>query len=386
MSYLASSFLYKIKSNGIIIVEKDVIINMINLKFEELAKYRQQNGHINLNHLITDNVDIEREVRGNDKRDKDWFDITGGRVMFKANTEEQFYAQYSELICCTLAKQAGLETAQYDFAEYKGKKGIITKHICKPGEELLTINDLIGSGPTNPDFPDNTDIYYIFEKLREKLEFAGYDESNIDKCMLDLRKQMLFDIYVMETDRHTENLSYIIGKSDETGRQTIRLAPMYDTEQALVLYDNKEYMQKVWSSMMVTANVTNMQEPKICVIPQEYNEEKNEDEEQSDIFSIITKLKEQVKETNYYATTSEEIWKTTLDFLCEDRRALEFVENTLSKMDITKAINELENEKSFKLPDEVKNMAIACFEDRKNAIAFEMGLDIVYDKEEKELT
>lgn len=359
---------------------------MINLKFEELAKYRQQNGHINLNHLITDYIDVEREVRGNEKRDKDWFNITDGRVMFKANTEEQFYAQYSELICCTLAKQVGLETATYDFAEYKGQKGVITKHICKPGEELLTINDLIGNGPTNPDFPDNVDIYYIFEKLEEKLEFAGYDEMNIDKCMLDLRKQLLFDIYVMETDRHTENLSFIIGKDEKEGKPTIRLAPMYDTEQALVLSDNKEYMKKVWSSMVVTASATNMQEPKICVIPETETEEKIQNEELGSAFSLLAKLKTQVNEGNYYTTTSEEIWKTTLDFLCEDRRALEFVENKLSKMNIKEAINQLENEKNCQLPDEVKNMAEACFEDRKSAIAFEMGLDIVYNKEEKELT
>lgn len=356
---------------------------MVELTFEELEKYRQKNGHIDLNWLVTEHVEVEREVRGNDKRQKDWFDIKDGRAMFKANSEEQQYAQYSELICCELAKQAGLQTAQYDFAELDGKKGIVTKHMCKQGEEPLSINDLIGNGPTNPDYPDSTDIYFVFDELEQKLTSDGYDEDTVDKCMLDLRKQLLFDMYVMETDRHTENVSFIVGKDEKTGKPTIRLAPMYDTESSLALYDDAENMKKVWTSMMVTANVTNMQEPKMCVIPEH---ESIEPEDLKSPKSLLEQLQSQVYAGSVYETESEEIWKTTLDFLIEDRRVFEYLEETLSKMDIKQAIQNIEKTKKCELPDEVKNMAIACFEDRKNAIAYELGLDIEYKEKPKELT
>ncbi len=345
---------------------------MIELTFEEFGKHRKSNGYINLDEIITDGVELEREVRGNEERDKNWFDIKDGRVMFKANANNRKYSQYSELICCELAKQAGIEPAQYDFAEHKGEIGVITKDIRKNGEEMISINELIGHGPTNPEYVDKVDIIFVFNKLEEKLRLDGYDENDIDLCMLQLRKQLLYDIYVMETDRHTENVSCIISKDAKTGKPDIRIAAMYDTEDALVLYDDDEMINGISDSMVMTANITDMQEPKMCVIPEK------EDKEQNAIgLTLLEQLQLQVGES--YATESEEIWKTTLDFLIEDRRAYAYLEETLSCMDIKKAIEEVEQTKKCNIPDAVKNMAIACFEDRKNAIAYELGLDIEYN-------
>ena len=136
---------------------------MVNLTFNEMANYKNKEGFIQLDHLLTNKVEVEREVRGNDKRDKRWFDVNDGRAMFKSNDPEQFHAHWSELICCECATQVGLETAQYDLAKYNGQIGIVTKDICGPGGELLTINDLIGDGPTDPEYPDSTDIYFVFD-------------------------------------------------------------------------------------------------------------------------------------------------------------------------------------------------------------------------------
>ena len=350
---------------------------MVDLTFEQLAKYRKQDGYINLDLIFTEGVESEREVRGNEKRDKKWFDISDGRAMFKANAEEQYNAHFSELICCELAKQAGLETAQYDIAVSGSEIGIVTKDICRIGEELLTINDLIGNGPTNPDYPDSTDIYFVFDTLEEKLIADGYDDATVDSCMLQLRKQLLFDIYVMETDRHTENISFIVGKDVNTGKPSIKLSPMYDTESALVLYDDDEHMEKISSSYITTSKVTNMQEPKMCVIPEA------EDEEIEGATGLFAMLQAQVRNSGAYTTKSEEIWKSTLDFLCEDERSLEFLENVLDKMDISTAISAVEQTKDCVIPESVKKMATVCFEDRKNAIHYEMGLDLQYEVEEK---
>lgn len=353
---------------------------MINLTFEQITEHREQDGFIYLDELF-ENSDSEREVRGNVNRDKRWFKINDGRAMFKSNAEEQLYAHYSELICTELAKQAGLEVAKYDIAKYNGQTGIITKNVCKPGEEILTINELIGDGPTYEDYPDNTDIYFVFDALKAKLIADGYSEEMVDSCMLRLRKQLLFDLCVMETDRHTENISFIIGKSAEEGKPYIRLAPMYDTEAALVLYDDAEHMKKVWTNRAVTHSVTNLQEPKICVIP-EADDEPAQTGMDKGLFEF---LKSQVGRA--YDTPSEEIWKSTLDFLVEDERAYEFHENVLNNLDIAKAIEKIESEKKCIIPEEVKQMAIACFGVRQTEIAFELGLDLKeQDIVKKELT
>lgn len=341
----------------------------LDLKYEELKKYRNEEGYIDLDKVLTKDVDAQREVRGYTKRQKDWIELSDTKILVKTNTEEFENDSWSEMISTELAKQAGIECAEYDLVSYKNEKGIISKNICKAGEELITVNDLVGTGPTNEEYPDSTDIYYIFDNLEERLKEDGVKEEDIDKCMLSLRKQMLFDIYVMETDRHTENISFILG-TDENGKRTTRLSPMYDTEKSLALYDNPEYMKKIYSDMLKVSEVTNMQEPKICVIPEE--EELVPD---TPLSSFMAFLQSNVV-TDEYSTDSEKMWKETLDFLCEDDRALEYVENVLDKLNITDAIDKVEERINAKIPEEVKKMSEACFIDRKEAISYELALDL----------
>ena len=353
---------------------------MINLTFEQISEHRSDDGFIHLDELFV-NSDSEREVRGNINRDKRWFKIDDGSAMFKSNSEEQLYAHYSELICTELARQAGIETAEYDIAKCNGQTGIITKNVCKQGEEMLTINELIGDGPTYEDYTDNTDIYFVFDELETKLLGDGYDQEMIDKCILQLRKQMLFDLYIMETDRHTENLSFIAGKDEKTGKPSIRLSPMYDTESALLLYDDAEHMKNIWTSRSITHSVTNLQEPKICVIPQREDEQLLTGMDKG----LFEFLQSQVGST--YETPSEEIWKSTLDFLVEDERAYQFSEDILNGLDISVAIANVEQQKKCVIPEEVKQMAIACFNVRQTEIAFELGLDLKpKNSQAKELT
>lgn len=342
------------------------------LKFDELANYRKD-GYINLNCVINKN-ELEREVRGNDARNKNWFNLNDGRGMFKANEPEHDYSHYSELICSELAKQIGVEVAEYDIATFDGEKGVITKDMCKEGEELLSIHDLIGLNPNdNPNYPDSVDIEWVFDALERKFEKDGYDSHDIDKCMLDLRKQLLFDIFVMENDRHTGNVSFIVGNNGEN-KPSIRLSPKYDTEEALVLYSDKEHMKKIYTDILLTSDVTNIQEPKMCVIPEDKTIEESKD---LGVLSLIEKLQASVNTKDYYSTESEEIWKTTLDYLAEDDRAFEFVETHLTKMNIDEAIKSVESKINSQIPEDIKKMAIACFNERKAAVEYELGLDLV---------
>lgn len=344
----------------------------LDLEYEELKNYRNEEGYIDLDKVLTKDVDVQREVRGYVDRQKDWIELSDTKILVKTNTEGFENDAWSEMISTELAKQAGIECAEYDLVRYKNEKGIISKNICKAGEELITVNDLVGTGPTNEEYPDSTDIYYIFDNLEERLKEDGAKEEDIDKCMLSLRKQMLFDIYIMETDRHTENISFVLG-TDENGNRTTRLSPMYDTEKSLALYDNREYMKKIYSDMLKVSEVTNMQEPKICVIPEE--EELVPD---TPLSSFMAFLQSNVV-TDEYSTDSEKIWKETLNFLCEDDRALDYVEKVLSKLDINDAIDKVEERIGTKIPEHVKKMSTACFTDRKESVDYELALDLNMD-------
>ena len=172
---------------------------MINKTFQELGEYREPDGYIDFDRVVADGeVEKEREVRGNVNREKDWIKIKDGSVLVKTDVEGQPNSEYSELISCALAKQAGMETAEYDMVKYKGETGLITKNMCKPGEELVSVYELIGNGPDNETCPDTIDIYHVFDSLDEKLQAQGFDDNQIDQVMLSLRKQLLFDLLTFE--------------------------------------------------------------------------------------------------------------------------------------------------------------------------------------------
>ncbi len=350
----------------------------LDLEYTELKKYRNEEGYIDIDKAIEEDVTIQREVRGYTDRQKDWVELNDTKVLIKTNTDKYNNDSWSEMIATELAKQADIDCAEYDLVSYKNEKGIVSKNICNIDEELVTVNDLVGTGPTNDEYPDSTDIYYIFDNLEERLRQDGVKEDDIDKCMLSLRKQMLFDIYVMETDRHTENISFILG-TDENGNRTAKLSPMYDTEKSLALYDNPEYMEKIYSDILKVSEVTNMQEPKICVIP-----EKEEVTSNIPLSKFMEFLQSNVAMDDY-STDSERIWKETLNFLCEDDRALEYVENVLTKLDINKAIDKVEERICTKIPEHVKQMSKACFTDRKEAISYELALDLDMNIESKNI-
>jgi len=349
---------------------------MVNLTFNELKEYKNEYGYINLDDIINDETEFEREVRGNPERDKKWFNTSDGKVMFKANSGFNMYAQYSELICCELAKQVGLEAAEYDLAIHNVQLGVITKNFCKPGEEVLTINELIGEEQNGGRALDNIDIDFVFTALIQKLYDDGYDEKTADECILQLRKQMIFDIFVIETDRHTENLSFIIGKDEITGNPTIRLAPMYDTETALVL-DDINLMDEYGDDWIARRNAQT-REPKICVIPYS-NEELAEQSGWS--LEFVQQLQSRVSQSE--SSRSESMLRDTLEFLVEDPRAQEFAEKIANKLNISKAIQTVEKTLQCPVPEEVVRAAVPSFEARRNLIADELWIELESGKNQE---
>jgi len=342
---------------------------MVDKTFEELGEYRDETGHIDMDKVLTDNYDVMREVRGKEQREKDWIEIRGGSVLIKTNSVDRCNGEYAELICDELAKQAGIETAKYDMITYKGERGLITENMCKPGEEMISLYELVGNGP-NTTYPDVIDINYIFESLPEKLKLEGLDDESIDACMLKLRKQLLFDLCVMETDRHTENISFIKSKTD--GKVSMRLSPMYDTESALTLNDNDiEHMEEMYTSYLNTSKLVVLQDPKMSVIPEKEEVSLPEDTSVA-AFQFLMQLRKGVKTVNEqkYGSDSEEMIARTFEFLCEDERALGYWKTDLNRLDVNKAIASVETRIGTSLPEHISKMAIACFEERKFAMNY----------------
>ena len=158
------------------------------LEFNEIGSFRNENGYAIISDIEFGNG-IE-EPRGTDLREKVWYTCKDGQIMLKTNTDYNENAAYSELISCELANQSGIETAEYDMVMINGKKGIITKNMCKSGEELVSINELIGSGEVNEDYPDTTDIYYVFDTLEEKFLEMGLTIEETNKELIEMENNI----------------------------------------------------------------------------------------------------------------------------------------------------------------------------------------------------
>ena len=61
--------------------------------------------------------------------------------------------------------------------------------------------------------------------------------------------------------------------------------------------------------------------------------------------------------------------------MCEDERVEEYWKKTLSRLDISKAINDVETKIGVVLPENVRKMATACFNERLDAMDYRIPSD-----------
>lgn len=301
--------------------------------FDELGKYREASGYINLDFLNIKFDVNSREIIGNPNRDKNWIDFKGTHVLLKENLDSTELSVYAELITTTLARQVGLESAEIDLAEYDNKRGILSKSIVKEDEELFSLQSLIGDTKTIEDYPDITDMVEMFKKLITFLKNEGLSKEEIKRIIVDLQKQLTFGIFVGATDIHTENISLI--KNKNTGRMSI--SPIYDVENSLMLDMPEDLLEDLNKNIVNMAEAVDILDPKISIIPEDGN-------------------------------LSTSLWKLTLDQMSQDDEVYDFMMDCYEELDIEGVIKEVETKIGCELPDIVKKTATKVINIRKQEI------------------
>ena len=349
--------------------------NIDKITLECLEKYRNESGFIDMDEFLKENPrELKREMVGSKDREKDWIDFDDEtRALLKTENESLLEGEngalYADLIISKLAKQAGFESAHQDLIIYKGKKGILSKDVKQKGESFRTLRDYIGDDPlSSRGYEDTTDLEYVHDKLFNALSDSDISTQNIKDIINRFNKLLVFDIFTMSTDNHTENIAFL-ESIDKSGKKTIRLSPIFDRENSLALDIPFEDMEKISNDYSKLANVVKMQDPKIAIIP-------NKDDEEGELSPFFSILKSQVEEEN--------MSEITLDYLCDFTNINEFITGTCMNLDITKAIDEVEKDIKAKLPECVKDMAINAFEDRKEQMKVYLGLDLDEIEQEKE--
>ena len=99
------------------------------ISLEELEKYRDEDGFINLDNVLLAIDESSRNQVGTTDIFKYWVDFAGQKVLLKEEKMldgEPNFTIYSELIMSELANQVGIQSAKCDLIKYRGKRGILS--------------------------------------------------------------------------------------------------------------------------------------------------------------------------------------------------------------------------------------------------------------------
>lgn len=350
------------------------------MKLEQLEKYRDEYGRINIDKLEKDcAIDKVPETRGASNKEKDWFKLDDCDVLIRTENlldEGVMYTTYAELIFEELAKQVDIPCAHYDLVTYKGENGVLSKNVAKKDESLVLMKDLLECSNRKHDVGDDQNIHIedAFNAFRTFYrEYDDFSKEDYRSLCNDFVKMAIFDIFTMSTDRHTENCGVLYdGKK-------VRLAPMFDNECSLMLDSSQE---KIHSLLKNRLNLIGYAELECQKIYLTYDEEENL--EQND--SQISKLINDMLANSSVDITEHEDWQNTINNLFEfGEEQRDFIQKCDKCLNITEAIKSVEKRIKSKLPEELCEFVEATFNSRKELIREELMLDDI-EEEKEEIT
>lgn len=174
--------------------------------------------------ILDDCKILDKKTEG--RKRKAWIDLDGKEYLFKVS--ESNYELWAEVISSELAKQCGLETADYDIATYKGYIGVLTPNFLKKYDTFSTGDSLYNyykEKHSDLEFDNSVD------GALNIINFLTRDPNEIKKLRTDLIKIWLFDGLVFESDRNSSNWA-IIGRGDN---EKFEIAPVYDCSTMFML-------------------------------------------------------------------------------------------------------------------------------------------------------
>ena len=245
-----------------------------------------------------------------------WFNLEEGRAIFKTFDlipQSKKNRIVNELVCQELAKQLGIKCAVYKPA-YKSKDvGLVSYDVAGEQMDLYTGKELCTRAAINT--CSNTISQYV--KAIKFLSIFGM-KTNDKQILLDLYKICVFDYLTMQSDRHRSNVFFIKDKKTDT----LKVAPLIDNELAFCGNCLEQFKQ--------LSEITNEH-----II---YLYERNS--------SYLSIYKD--KPSDFEARATE-----IVSFAKRNKITLNILEQYLSKINITKAIESVEK-MGFKINDGYK--------------------------------
>ena len=195
------------------------------LKNYHKFKYIKFTPAINLQNFSTRKRTEKSEGVSIVKYGKVWFKVNGNLALFKTydgkgyKTGMKNIRMANELICANLAQQINIESAKYETATNGTDSGLISYNFLKPKQKLLSLFHFLA-----PNIELDSNLVDISEKINE-YTLLGY-EIDKETVIFDLYKYLIFDALTLQTDRHSENVNFILDKANHS----LKIAPMIDNE------------------------------------------------------------------------------------------------------------------------------------------------------------
>ncbi|MBO5884930.1 MAG: HipA domain-containing protein [Clostridia bacterium] len=236
-----------------------------------------------------------------------WFYLPKGRAIFKsydAQPETRSNRIVNELICQELAKQVGIACAEYEPAHFQGDKGLVSYDVTKDGETLLSGNELC----KRMGFYNCQNSLYQYKDVLKRYCMLNF-KTDADQVIFDLYKIAVFDALTFQTDRHRNNVFFIKGTDG-----SLRVAPLIDNELSFygknLLFNTM--LDKLYRSDLMESYV-----------------------DQNKVLSVY----KNETEVDYQSYIQD-----VLMLAEKNQEARQIVDNILKKMNITKAIENVEKQ------------------------------------------
>lgn len=256
------------------------------------------------------------------------------------------YSVYSELIYEELMKQVGLNTAKFDLATYDGNLATISDNVLEEysyNEFIINGSELLESRRYLT-YDNDYDIEDLFDAVHEYCLAEYLDEDIENKCIEDIQKVCIADIFTLATDRKPTDLDFIVGKK-EGNEDTIELAPLCHNTYCLGSNFNEDEIYDMLENEDMLVDRINL-----C-----YSD---------------TGVPEYKREEEY------PYWEDTLYYLLdENEENIFFAKKCAEEMDINKAIQEVEKKIESKIPSEYKEFVHVAWDNRLQNICECIGLD-----------
>ena len=217
---------------------------------ENINDYRK-NGIINLDEYLSNNPEIPNYpyyLSGYDQNN--FWTIVGKEDREKSvyvkprNLDyiDNEYNAYSEMLYSELMNQVGIKTANIDIAMYNGYLATISENVNEdiPWDSFIISGDEL-MGQKYYDVTNNSSIEDLYDSIHEYCTMSYVPREKEEKCIEDIQKVCIADIFALSSSRVPQDLDFIAGM-DKDGNECLELAPLCTNTYALCSNYTKDEM------------------------------------------------------------------------------------------------------------------------------------------------